>query len=72
MWIHHASVGFFKIVKQTNGQFALYIGNNLLGAYPSPQAAADAVYRCETGYWPWDQQLTVEEPKDLSFWTPVM
>ena len=48
--------------------FTLGINDEALGSYQNPQAAADDVYLCVTGYWPWDKLSSVDQPTDLSEW----
>lgn len=71
MWLFRSKVGTFKIALHNNGRFGLWIGDELLGSYHSPHAAADDVYMYATGHWPWDQQMMVLEPCDLGEWQQV-
>lgn len=50
------------------GCYGLFINDEFLGAYDSPESAADDVYMCATGYPSWDDQLIVEEPQGLGCW----
>lgn len=68
MWFYKSKVGTFKIIPGSNGRYLLYIGDENLGSYHSPDAAADDVYMCATGHYPWDKQLTVTSPTDLGEW----
>lgn len=69
MWVYNSKVGTFKIKQRPDGRFSLHVGDEYLGSYISPQQAADDVFMCATGYWPWDRQLMVDHPEDLSEWT---
>ena len=68
MWVYRTSVGTFSI-RPCNGGFNLWINDENLGHYTSAIAAADDVYMCATGHWPWDQRMIVDQPTDLSEWS---
>jgi hypothetical protein len=65
-----ASVGNFQIKQQSSSErWGLYLGDELLGTYHSPQAAADDVFMQATGDYSWDTiRPTVRHPQDLSEW----
>lgn len=71
MWFYKTEIGTFKIIRQSNGRYGLWMEDDLLGNHPSPQSAADDVFMCATGHWPWDQRLMVTEPTDLGQWQQV-
>lgn len=68
LWTYKTKTGIFWIKPDTINGFSLGIDDELLGSYINPEQAADDVYMCATGYWDWDQQLTVMEPESLSEW----
>ena len=68
MWIYKSSVGTFSIRKQSNGFWGPLIDNEALGAYNSPEGAADDVYTQHTGHDSWDLLPPVIEPTDLTEW----
>lgn len=68
-WTYQTSVGTFWIKPNKNNRFTLGVNDEALGSYHSPHQAADDVFMCATGYWKWDNQLTVNDPTDLSEWT---
>jgi hypothetical protein len=49
-------------------RWCLYIDNECLGNYHSPEAAAGDVYMGTTGHYEWDCQDSVAEATDLSEW----
>lgn len=51
------------------GRWRLYANEEYLGAYISPEQAADAVYTQTTSHHGWDMRPPVTEPADLSEWT---
>lgn len=67
-WFYRSKVGTFKIVQARDGRFSLWVNDELLGNYITPDQAADDVYMCATGHWPWDKQLEVTHPSDLGEW----
>jgi hypothetical protein len=68
-WTFNTHVGTFWIKPNQNKRFTLGIDYDSLGSYSSPEMAADDVFECETGFWPWDKQLTVLHPDCLHEWT---
>lgn len=71
MWKYQSKKGVFWIKKNPDGRYALGVESECLGNYHSPQAAADDVFCCVTGYAPWDDQGTVDQPTDLGEWEKV-
>ena len=59
----------------TRGGAELWVGDTTqedsLGWYANATMAADDVFMCATGFDDWDDQLTVKDPMDLSFWTKL-
>ena len=68
VWNYQTSKGKFWIKPQGNGRFLLGIDDEGLGSYITPKQAADDVYCCATGYYPWDALMIVDQPADLSEW----
>jgi hypothetical protein len=68
VWVYKSKRGSFSIRRLQNGRFGLYVGDEMLGSYHTPEAAADDVFMCVTGHDPWDNQLTVDYPADLGDW----
>lgn len=66
-------IGTFIIRPEHNhpGRWRLWIDDYLLGEYPSPEAAADDVYKQSTGFKKWDSLSLVSEPTDLSKWKKI-
>lgn len=71
MWACKTKIGLFKIIALSNGRYDLWINDVNLGNYSSPDAAADDVYNCATGWDDWDLQLMVDHPSDLSEWQRI-
>lgn len=69
LWTYKTDVGRFWIKQERDNRFTLGINDNALGSYISPEQAADDVYMCATGHWPWDKKLNVSDPVDLSEWS---
>jgi len=65
-----SEVGIFSIRPQDGvaARFLLSIGDEPLGSYRSPQAAADDVYGGVTGHYAWDVRNDPHAPTDLSEW----
>ena len=70
-WIYNTDVGTFWIKPNQNGRYTLGINSEALGSYNDPVMAADDVYMCATGYWPWDKKLMVYNPTDITEWTQL-
>jgi hypothetical protein len=66
-YIYKSPIGIFSITRRRN-DFALSIGDLLLGAYASAEAAAKAVHSHKTGYEPWDRRTSVDQSMDLTRW----
>lgn len=73
MWRHETEVGVFRIRFDplSGGRFILGIGAEDLGAYYSPEAAADDVFLQKTGWPAWDDLSSPSRPEDLSHWSRV-
>jgi hypothetical protein len=65
-----SAVGIFWIRPRPGnaGRFILGIGEDALGSYASPRAAADDVYTGATGFYAWDSRNDPRAPRDLSEW----
>jgi hypothetical protein len=70
VYYYRSRVGTFWIRPQSSnpGRVQLGVGDEILGSYHSPQAAADDVYTQHTGFDAWDSLPSVTEPTDLSEW----
>jgi hypothetical protein len=69
IWAYQSTLGRFLIKQTSANRYELWLGEELLGNYPSPAAAADDVFLCATGHYQWDAQGAVNAPTDLSEWT---
>ncbi len=67
-YIYKTRIGTFSILMQSGGRWGLWINDDLLGSYQSPESAANNVYTQTTGYYEWDSLDPVIEPCDLSEW----
>lgn len=67
-WVYKTNLGTFSIVPARQGGFDLWIGDEHLGHYTTPHQAADDVYTCTTGHYPWDCLAPVTEPSGLDEW----
>jgi hypothetical protein len=68
MWLFRTRIGEFRIQKLQNARYGLYLEDELLGSYHSPDGAAEAVHTCSTGHAGWDGSGPVCTPGDLSDW----
>ncbi len=70
MWVCETEVGIFYIRfdPRTRTRFLLEIGDEPLGWYFSPEAAADVVFLQETGWPQWDSRADITRPRDLAAW----
>ncbi|MBN1545731.1 MAG: hypothetical protein JW902_03635 [Syntrophaceae bacterium] len=70
IYFYRTAIGTFAIRPDRNcrGNYCLWIDDEKLGSYLSPEHAARAVYVCATGWPLWDDQQTVDHPADLSEW----
>jgi hypothetical protein len=70
VYYYRSSVGTFWIRPEPGSpsQVQLGVGDEVLGCYHSPEAAADDVYTQHTGYYAWDSLPSVTDPTDLSEW----
>lgn len=73
MWHCQTTVGVFwiRFDPRTRTRFLLGIGDEPLGWYYSPEAAADDVFLQQTGWSEWDALHDVARPADLSAWTRI-
>lgn len=64
-------VGLFWIRRLAGNPeyFTLGIADEALGAYLSPEGAADDVYVGSTGHYAWDVRNDPRAPTDLGEWT---
>ena len=71
MWHCETEVGVFCIRydPRTRTRFLLAIGDEPLGWYHSPEAAADDVFLQKTGWQEWDSLVPPTKPKNLADWT---
>jgi hypothetical protein len=53
-WRYQTSLGTFRITICRDRRLVLWMNDEQLGSYHSPNAAADDVYTQATGYAPWD------------------
>jgi hypothetical protein len=67
-WAYRTPVGMFWIKPRDDGRYVLGIGDDALGSYHSPMAAADDVASHVTGYYEWDCRGDMH-PVDLSEWS---
>ncbi len=71
MWTCETEIGTFwiRFDPRTRTRFLLGIGQEPLGWYYSPEAAADDVFLQKTGWLPWDSLAATVKPTNLSLWT---
>lgn len=68
-YIFRSPDGVFSIRPESDGRWALLIGEERLGNYAKAAMAADDVYAHVTGCNSWDMRApSVSEPTDLSEW----
>ena len=65
---YKTDLGILWIHLHLPGVYELRLDHKLLGAYHSPEAAANDVARRNTGCTAWDEQVSVEKPTSLSEW----
>ncbi|RRS30191.1 MAG: hypothetical protein P794_08220 [Epsilonproteobacteria bacterium (ex Lamellibrachia satsuma)] len=72
-YIYNADIGTFEIRQTGHLFYQLWIREELLGEYASPEQAATDVAEFNTNYVEWDKlENKVENvPADLSEWTAV-
>ena len=70
MWHYRTSSGVFwiRFSPQGRGTFLLGMDDEELGAYFSPEAAADDVFMQKTGWEPWDCSEQPDRPVSISEW----
>jgi hypothetical protein len=73
MWHCETAIGVFwiRFDARTRSRFLLGIGEEPLGWYYSPEAAADVVFLQETGWSEWDSRHDLVKPLDLGDWTRI-
>lgn len=71
VFVFRSAYGMF-VIKPHNGRWGLWCGDELLGSYHRPEAAADDVYTQHTGCDGWDdKEPDGTEPMDLSEWERI-
>ena len=68
LFLYRTRFGTFSIRPGHDGRWMLALGDEALGSYHSPAAAAEDVFMCATGHYGWDSQGTVNEPESLVEW----
>ncbi len=70
VWYYKTRVGTFHIRPDAYNRhrWSLWIDDENLGSYDSPDAAADDVYTQHTGWNEWDSLPSVTQPTDLTEW----
>jgi len=73
MWYCETEIGVFwiRFDPRTRSRFLLGIGEEPLGWYYSPEAAADVVFLQKTGWSEWDSLQEISKPADLGSWTRI-
>lgn len=61
-------IGIFTIRSGEREKWDLWIDDTKLGIYSSPLNAADDVFKRETGWDEWDNNIDIEPPEDISRW----
>ena len=69
-WRYKSEVGTFDI-RFEEGRYWLYLEDERLDSYPSPEDAASDVYTQTTGYFEWDDLDSPEMPAGLDDWEQV-
>ena len=70
-WRYETRFGSFLIHPGRDGRWNLWLGDEVLDSYHSPEEAAEAVGSGQTGFWPRDEAMLDPdglEPTDLSDW----
>ncbi|MDX1295077.1 MAG: hypothetical protein R3302_02350 [Sulfurimonadaceae bacterium] len=70
---YNADVGIFEIRQTEHARYELWIEDEQLGAYESPESAALDVAAFNTGYNEWDKFENDERnyPRNLGEWSKV-
>ena len=70
---YNSPIGSFTIKQAGHLRYELWIEEEMLGEYDSPETAATDVANFDTDYVEWDRFKNELEdfPKDLSEWTEV-
>jgi len=73
VWICRTELGVFwiRFDPRTRTRFLLGVGDEPLGWYYSPEAAADVVFLQDTGWVEWDHHPSVTRPNSLEEWLRV-
>jgi len=73
VWICRTELGVFwiRFDPRTRTRFLLGVGDEPLGWYFSPEAAADVVFLQDTGWVEWDRHPSVTRPNSLEEWLRV-
>ena len=72
-YLYNTDIGTFEIRKIGHERYQLWIEEEMLGEYGSPEEAADDVASFNTDYPEWDKMENEWEnvPHTLADWTPV-
>lgn len=70
---YNADIGTFTIKQVGHEYYELWLGEEMLGSYESPELAASDVADFNTGYIEWDLFKNEERniPSDLSDWSHI-
>ncbi len=70
---YNTGIGTFEIRQVGHARYELWIEDEQLGSYESPEAAAADVAAFDTGYLEWDRFENEERPFpiDLGHWADV-
>lgn len=73
MWYYKTPVCTFWIRFDPPGRGGFLLGADdvELARYFSPEAAADDVFLCRTGFPPWDASDPADRPDSLTDWTRI-
>ena len=67
-WRYQSSIGLFEIFFVVDELYDLWLADEPVGLFDSPEKAAEAVFHKNTGNEIWDDLLTEFGPVDLSKW----
>jgi hypothetical protein len=72
--IYHADIGTFEIQQMSHLLYQLWMEEELIGEYASPELAASDVAAFDTNYEVWDQLKNKLDNvlTDLSYWTAII
>jgi hypothetical protein len=68
MWVYHSPVGMFEIYPVFEDLYSLWLADEPIGVFKTPEKAARAVFFKHTGDRAWDGLITHSGPADLSEW----